>query len=599
VQWRLPLALPDGYHRLQILHGEQRLGDGLLIAAPRCCHMPRALQDGGRVWGVAVQLYAVRSARNWGIGDYTDLASVVDEWQRRGAAIVGVNPLHAMFPHNPAHASPYSPSSRCFLNALYLDVEAVAEFAECDAARARVHDGAFQARLAELRAAPCVDYPGVAQAKWPLLEMLFAHFAQQHIAHDTPRAHAFAAFCAEQGDALERHACFEALQQHFFGADNAVWGWPVWPEAYRHPDASAVQQFTAAQRARVQFFQYLQWLCDEQLGRAAQRARALGIGLYTDLAVSADGAGADAWSNQRLLAMDASIGAPPDEFNAEGQNWGLPPPIPHALERNAFAPFIQTLRANMRHAGALRIDHVMALARLYWATGRGSAVHGAFVHYPFDTLLAILRLESCRHRCAVIGEALGTVPAGLRERLADSGVLSYRVLIFERDAQRGFPHTGELPRDALLAATTHDLPTLAGWWEGRDLSVREQLGLQTGPSDALAAARLREREQLIDALAREHLLPAGIDAQAAVRAPLTHALSCALHQYLARTPSKIALAQLEDVLLQLDQVNLPGTTDAYPNWQRKLRLGVEQWRDDASLDELAHAMARERMQNSG
>jgi (1->4)-alpha-D-glucan 1-alpha-D-glucosylmutase len=599
LQWRLPLALPDGYHHLQLLHDDDPLGDGLLIAAPRCCHMPRVLQDGGRVWGVAVQLYAVRSARNWGIGDYTDLASVVDWWRERGAAIVGVNPLHAMFPHNPAHASPYSPSSRRFLNALYLDVEAVDEFAACEAARDRVRDAAFQARLRELRAAPCVDYPGVAQAKWPLLEMLFAHFVQQHLAQDTPRARAFAAFCATQGDALERHARFEALQEHFFGTDAALWGWPVWPEDHRHPDAPAVQQFAAAQRARVQFYQYVQWQCDEQLGRTARRAQALGIGLYIDLAVSADRAGADAWSDQGALALQASIGAPPDEFNAEGQNWGLPPPIPQALEQAAFAPFIQTLRANMRHAGALRIDHVMALTRLYWATGRGSAAHGAFVHYPFETLLAILRLESCRQRCAVIGEALGTVPAGLRERLADSGVLSYRVLIFERDAHHGFPMSNQLPRDALLAATTHDLPTLAGWWQGRDLIVREQLGLQTGAADALAAARQREREQLIDALAREQLLPQGVDPQAAVRSELTPSLSCAVHQYLARTPSKLVLAQLEDALLQPDQVNLPGTTDAYPNWQRKLRLDVEQWRDDATLADLAHAMARERMQNSG
>ena len=598
LQWQLPLALPDGYHRLQLLRGERPLGEGVLIVAPQRCHMPRALQDDRRVWGVAVQLYAVRSARNWGIGDYTDLATVVDFWGRSGAAVVGVNPLHAMFPHNPAHASPYSPSSRRFLNALYLDVEAVADFAECDTARDLVRDAAFQARLRELRAAPCVDYTGVAQAKWPVLELLYAHFARDHVGAHTPRARAFAAFCTAHGDALERHARFEALQAHFFDADTAVWGWPAWPEPYRDPDAPAVQQFADAHRPRVQFFQYVQWLCDVQLGHAAQRAQALGIGIYNDLAVSADRAGADAWAGQGTLALQASIGAPPDEFNVEGQNWGLPPPIPQALQQAAFAPFIQTLRASMRHAGALRIDHVMALTRLYWAAGQ-SAVHGTFVHYPFDLLLAIVRLESQRHRCAVIGEALGTVPAGLRERLAAGGLLSYRVLIFERDAHRGFPHSGELPRDALLAATTHDLPTLAGWWEERDLAVRAQLGLQTGPAEALAEARLREREQLIDALAREQLLPPGTDAHAAARAPLTLALSCALHRYLARTPSKIVLAQLEDALLQLDQVNLPGTTDAYPNWQRKLRLDVEQWRDDASLDELTRAMAAERMQNSG
>jgi (1->4)-alpha-D-glucan 1-alpha-D-glucosylmutase len=590
VRWTVPLKLPVGYHQLQVQQGGHALGDGMLIVAPRTCHVARALHGRRRVWGVAIQLYAVRSARNWGIGDYTDLASVIDVWGRRGAAIVGVNPLHAMFPHNPAHTSPYSPSSRRFLNALYLDVEAVAEFAECEPARERVRDAGFQARLRELRAAPHVDYPGVAQTKWPVLEQLFTHFAQQHLAHGTPRARAFAAFCAEQGEALERHARFEALQEHFFGADAGVWGWPVWPEPYRDPDAPAVAQFADAHRARVQFFQYVQWLCDEQLGHAARRAQTLGIGIYNDLAVSADRAGADAWSSQHALALGASIGAPPDEFNAEGQNWGLPPPIPQALEQAAFAPFIQMLRACMRHAGALRIDHVMALTRLYWTTGQGSAAHGTFVHYPLDTLLAIVRLESRRQRCVVIGEALGTVPAGLREHLADSGVLSYRVLIFERDAHRGFPASDQLPPDALLAATTHDLPTLAGWWEGRDLAVRAQLGLPTGSANE----RLREREQLIDALARERLLPPGVEPQTAVRSALTPALSCALHSYLARTPSKIVLAQMEDVLLQRDQVNLPGTTDSYPNWCRKLALDVAQWRDDAGLAALAQAMVRER-----
>jgi (1->4)-alpha-D-glucan 1-alpha-D-glucosylmutase len=354
--------------------------------------------------------------------------------------------------------------------------------------------------------------------------MLFAHFSREHIAHDTPRARAFVAFCAAQGEALQRHALFEALQEHFFRADPGVWGWPVWPEDYRHPEAPGVRRFAEQQHARVLFFEYVQWLCEEQLGAVARRANALGIGLYKDLAVAADRAGADAWADQAVLALDASIGAPPDEFNPTGQNWGLPPPIPHALEQAAFAPFVQMLRAGMRHAGALRIDHVMALMRLYWTTGDGSAAHGTFVHYPFDALLAIVRLESRRQRCAVVGEALGTVPEGLRERLADSGVLSYRVLIFERDAD-GFAAPAQMPRDALLVATTHDLPTLAGWWQGRDIDLRAQLGMgDERATRAAHQARLREREQLLQALQRERLLPPEVDPQAAVHMPMTHAL---------------------------------------------------------------------------
>jgi (1->4)-alpha-D-glucan 1-alpha-D-glucosylmutase len=592
-EWRLPPSLPDGYHRLLIADGDRSLGEGLLIVAPTKCHRPLALRGGGRVWGVAAQLYAVRSARNWGIGDFTDLAAVADLWGRRGAAIIGVNPLHALFPHDPAHASPYSPSSRRFLNALYLDVEAIAEFAECAAVRDRVREPAFQARLQAFRESPLVDYQGVAQLKWPLLEALFQHFETNHLAHKTSRAQAFAAFCDEHGVALQRHTCFEALQEHFFAADASVWGWPAWPPEYRHPDAPAVRSFADTHRSRLQFFAYVQWQCDEQLGAVARRAGEWGIGLYNDLAVAADRAGADAWSDQQELALLASIGAPPDEFNPEGQDWGLPPPIPRALEHSAFGAFVHALRAGMRHAGALRIDHVMALMRLYWTAGGGSAAHGAFVHYPLEALLAIVRLESVRHRCMVIGEALGTVPTGLRERLADAGVWSYRVLLFERDAERGFPAAADLPRDALLVATTHDLPTLAGWWEGRELVLRADLGL-TGDATPLLRARAREREQLLEALARERLLPAQVDAAAAARSPLTTALACSVHRYLARGPSPVMLAQLEDVFVQPEQVNLPGTTDAYANWRRKLLTPIEQWADNDAVGAIALALVDER-----
>ncbi|HET9207315.1 MAG TPA: malto-oligosyltrehalose synthase, partial [Burkholderiaceae bacterium] len=536
-----------------------------------------------------VQVHGLRSGRNWGIGDFSDLAAVVEFWGRRGAATVGVNPLHALFPHNPAHISPYSPSSRRHLNALYLDIEAVPECAACAPLQAWLADETVQARLRELRATPLIDHVGVAALKWRALTLLFAHFEREHLANDSARARSFSAFCIEQGASLRHHATFEALQEHFHRADPSVWGWPVWPEAYRDPDAPAVQRFADQHSERVLFFQYVQWLCDEQLGRVSQRAQALGIGLYKDLAVSVDRAGADAWSDQASLALSASIGAPPDEFNPAGQNWGLPPPIPSALEQMAFAPFVQTLRAGMRHAGALRIDHVMALMRLYWTAG-GSAADGAFVHYPFDALLAIVRLESQRQRCAVVGEALGTLPEGLRERLADSGMLSYRVLIFERDHQ-GFAAPAQMPRDALMVASTHDLPTLSGWWQGRDIDLRAQLG--GGDATAAHQARLREREHLLQALARERLLPPDVD-EHSVHAPMTHELARAVHRYLARCPSQIVLVQIEDALLELDQVNLPGTTDSHPNWRRKLSLEIERWSQHAPMAELAQALVHER-----
>ena len=594
----LPAPLPHGYHHLSLLHGATVLASCRLIVAPPRCYLPQALQGEGRVWGATAQLYAVRSERNWGIGDFTDLATLLELWGAQGASVVGVNPLHAKFPHNPAHASPYSPSSRLFLNTLYLDVEAIEDFRESDEARALVHGAPFQARLRELRAADRVDYAGVAALKQQVLELLYAHFRIRHVAPETGRAQAFRAFCDARGEALHRHAMFEALQEHLHGADAAVWGWPVWPEAMRAPDAPAVRRFAEEHAERVGFYAWLQWQAELQLDAVGRRSLqlGLGVGLYQDLAVSVDRGGAEAWAAQELVASGASVGAPPDAFNLNGQDWGLPPLVPQRLAEAAYAPFIDTLRANMRHAGALRIDHVMALMRLYWVPAGAAAADGAYVHYPFDELLAILRLESHRNRCAVIGEDLGTVPPQVRDKLAASGVLSYRLLFFERDAEGDFLPPARYPAQALVAASTHDLPTLAGWWQAADLALRAELGLFPDPGlqQEQAHERAGDRARLLLALEAEGLLPPGTGVNPASPPQLTPALACAVHQYLARTPSKIVLVQLEDVLGVREQINQPGTVDAYPNWQRRLPLALEQWPGDARFLDMARMFERER-----
>ena len=364
----LDVDAPVGYHRLALRTNGEYLGESRLIVAPARCFAPPALSDGGRVWGAAAQLYSLRSIRNWGIGDFTDLAALVDLWAGKGASVIGVNPLHALFPHNPAHASPYSPSSRLFLNTIYLDVEAIPEFEECESARTLVSSPVFQETLRALRDAELVDYPGVAEAKSRVLSLLFAHFRSAHLVRGTRRARAFRSFCAERGEALLLHARFEALQEHLFALDPKLWGPPVWPEAYRDPRSAEVERFAKKHAERVEYFRYLQWQADKQLGDVGRKAAApaSGAGLYVDLAVSIDRAGAEAWSNQDSYAVSASVGAPPDEFNMRGQNWGLPPLVPDRLRETAYAPFIATLRANMRHAGALRIDHVLGLNRLFW-----------------------------------------------------------------------------------------------------------------------------------------------------------------------------------------------------------------------------------------
>ena len=592
-EWRPPAPLADGYHRLT-LEGTSAHAT-MLVLTPGQCYTPPVLRAGGRVWGFALQLYALRSARNWGIGDFTDLQYFVSEAARLGAAAVGLNPLHALFAQRPEQASPYSPSSRLFLNALYIDTTAIADYGECARARARVESDEFRAELARLRAGEHVDYAGVARAKYAIVEMLYAHFRAEHLAKNDARAQAFRAFQAAGGENLRRFAIHEALQERFAREDANLWGWPVWPEAYRDPHAPAVQQFARDAHARCEFYQYLQWQADIQLKAADDAANAVGLtlGLYRDLAVGVDRGGADAWAAQDLYALGASVGCPPDDFNLHGQNWGLPPMLPHALRAAAYAPFIETLRANMQHTGALRIDHVMGLMRLFWVPAGVRASEGGYVHYPLADLLGILALESQRQRCLVIGEDLGTVPGEIRAALADLGVLSYRLLFFERGGEGEFLAPSAYRAQALVAASTHDLATLAGFWAGQDIAERTRLGLFPSPEMAASQvqARRADKRRLLAALAQEGLVDAD---HTDPDREFTPALMQAIHAYLARTPSQVLLVQPEDALMQSAPVNLPGTTDERPNWRQKLVLNVEEFFTDARVVALAAAMTRER-----
>lgn len=595
-EWPTAQRLPTGYHQLSLVRGGETIARCSLIVAPRSTYRPPALHGDGRVWGVVAQLYALRSERNWGIGDFSDLARLVELCGEAGAGAVGVSPLHAMFPHNPAHASPYSPSSRLFLNLLYLDVEAIADCAECGDVRATVVSDGFREQLAMLRRGELVDYVGVAAAKREVLERLYAHFRREHLARSSARAQQFNQFRKLHGTDLRRHALFDALQSHFHRSDATIWGWPVWPEAFRNPESPQVAAFEREQIEAVEFHEYLQWQADLQLAQVARRASRLEVGLYVDIAVSIDRAGAEAWSEQSLYALDASIGAPPDEYNPKGQNWGLPPLDPARLRAAAYAPFIAMLRANMAHAGALRIDHVMGLMRLYWIAPGAEASAGAYVHYPFDDLLAIVALESQRNRCLVIGEDLGTVHPEVRTKLATAGVLSYGVLFFERRPDGGFKAPADYLRQSIAVVSTHDLPTLAGWWEGRDLALREQLDLFPRPEvrEQQVHERAQDRARLLHALAHEQLLPPGIGVDPAQLPALDAACGRAVHAYLARSPAQIVVAQLEDMLLAADQVNLPGTTDQVPNWRRKLTLALEQWPVDERFTALARVLRAER-----
>ncbi|MDQ1346287.1 MAG: 4-alpha-glucanotransferase [Pseudomonadota bacterium] len=567
--------------------------------APRC-HLPEALASGGRLWGLTVQLYGVRSRRNWGIGDFGDLAALLEFTAAAGGDVVGVNPLHALFPDNPAHISPYSPSHRGFVNVLYIDVEAVPEFSACAAARRRVAGADFQQRLQALRETEFVDYPGVARAKFDILRQLF-EFAR---ANAGACLDGFAVWRESQGTELEDFARFGALQSHFRALDANIWGWPAWPDEYRDPASPAVAAFAAEHAIEVDWHAWLQWVADRQLAAVAARARELGmaVGLYRDLAVGANPGGAEVWRRLAVFADGAHAGAPPDEINLMGQDWGLPPFVPHRLASADFSPFESVLGANMKHAGALRIDHVMGLQRVFWVPADMPASEGAYVHYPFDVLLGIVARASGDHRCLVIGEDLGTVPEGFRERLFDAGVLSYHPLIFERDAEGQFRLPAAFAPQALVAAGTHDLPTLAGFWRGED--IEERIRLMLFPSDELrqriATERDWDRGRLLWALERENLLPPGVDKDPAALPELSDAVIAAIHAYLARSPSQLMVIQPEDCLGVREQPNLPGTLDhQHPNWQRKLPLPIEDWPGDARFSAVLDAVRGERSRRRG
>jgi 4-alpha-glucanotransferase len=536
IDW--PTDLPPGVYRLQVSDAAVA-EDVPLISAPE-----RAF--GGeydRCWLIAVQLYGVRSARNWGMGDFTDLAGLIELADHLGADGIGLNPLHALFDDRPGDCSPYSPNSRLFLNALYIDVEKLPEFQPdsktCDA-------------LAPLRANDVVDYVGVAALKWRALRSAFATFK----ANAKPaRQQDFDKFRAERGTLLSHFACFEVLR-HKFGKP-----WWEWPEEWRQPDdARCAALRDGADAGEIEFVEFVQWTADRQLGAAADLAKQLGmkVGLYLDVAVGVQADGFDAWNEQVAISRHLGVGAPPDPLNTAGQTWGLAGFNAAGLELESFAPYRDMLRASMRHAGAIRLDHVLGLKRLYLVPQGFSARDGVYVQMPFEALLAVTAQESVANRCVVIGEDLGTVPEGFRDQIADWGIWSYLVMMFERDDAGTFRSIDHYLTNALVTFNTHDLSTYAGWRSFGDLKLKRSLGIDPGESDD---ARWHALAMLDDVL-RHHAID---------RNDLY-----SVANFLARTKSRLLAVSLEDLLGVVDQPNIPGTIDEHPNWRRRLPVPVEE-----------------------
>lgn len=501
-----------------------------LIAVPGHAFVPEQLDERGQ-WGIALQLYSLRSSANWGIGDFGDLGRIARIARNAGASCIALNPLHAL-----TSRSPYSPLSRLALSALYIDVPA----ARVMLAAADWDFGATESLLHGLRQTDLVDYEGVAGVKLRALRALYERLDQN--AHALAR---FRAFAREGGERLRLFAIYQALTEFLKARDPSAHGWMTWPHEFQHPSNAAVVEFAAQHPSEIEFYQFLQWLADEQLAGAAQSASPMTIGLYRDLAVGVDAGSADVWMDREAFCHGIYAGAPPDLMNEHGQNWGLPPLNPHVLRRRAYRPFIELLRANMRHAGALRIDHVMWLMRLYCIPAGMPSSDGTYMRYPFEDMLGVLALESMRNRCTIVGEDLGTVPEGFRERMARERVFSCRVLYFEEDPS-------EYPKDSVASTGTHDLPPLRKYWE--------QHGVVSPNADDDTVLQL-----VIETYRR-----------------------------LGGSPALLVLAQLEDMLLLREQVNAPGTVDEMPNWQRKTPVAVEDLPRNQCFQAVARALVRTR-----
>jgi 4-alpha-glucanotransferase len=565
----LPHDLPTGYHRLHLdleFAGHESCP---LIVTPEKSFEPAALAAGRRLWGVAVQLYTLRSAGNWGIGDFSDLKEVLRLGAAAGADFVGINPVHALFPSDPTLYSPYSASSRHALNVLYIDVSAVLEVQGSRRAQALMSDPGFRARLAKVRAATQVDYPAISSLKLPVLRAAFERFREEHLARHTTRAAACRAFLRERGEPMRLHTLFDAIDAHLRRHYGTGAGWHSWPEEYRHPEGPAVRRFGETHADEVDFYGYLQWLAAEQFAEVRRLARdlSLNIGVYGDYAVGVNASGSETWSDQSLYCTGAAIGAPPDPIGIGGQEWGIPPQDPRALKRAGYAPFVALIRANMRHCGALRLDHVMALFRQWWVPRGFKSADGGYVHYPLEELLAVVALESQRQQCLVVGEDLGVVPDEIRRALPEFGVYHYKVTMFEQKKNE-FVAPADYLRHALATVTTHDLPTLHGWWSGYDIDLWEKLGFYASPQQAAEsrAERATVRERLLRALRLEKLWP-----QDALGVPeYSAALARAVHLFLARSSAGLVTVQLEDMIGMLEPVNIPGTNTEYSNWTRRM-----------------------------
>jgi 4-alpha-glucanotransferase len=592
----VPAEVPLGYHRLRSTLNGESVGETNLIICPDRAYVPEHLANGGRVAGLNIALYGVRSDRNWGCGDFTDLRALASwAFEECGFSFIGVNPLHALQNRVPYNTSPYLPLSIFYKNFIYVDLERVPEFNNSTCAQQLFRSDAVQREIQRLRNTDVVEYEGVDRLKRRFLKVLF-----RGLKRSPERTHKFREFCEREGDLLEKFALFCALDEVLHKQDRNRWTWRDWPEPYRDWRSEACRAFAQQHRRTVDVYKYIQFVIEEQLAETQNYIRSIGmpVGIYHDLAVATDRCGSDLWGHGDFYVNGCRVGAPPDDFSPNGQDWAFPPPNPLAHEDDGYRLYRESIRKIVRHGGALRIDHVMRLFRLFWVPDGFGPVDGMYVADKAEDLMRILALESVRSQNIIVGEDLGTVTDEIREALANFSILSYRLFYFEKRLDGAFKRSHEYPRQALVASATHDLPTIAGFWTYRDIEARKAAGLvdENGYWRQIED-RKREKQQMLTLLREEGLVPPEYPRNAAEIAEVDGVLHNAVIGFLAQVPSMLLLLNQEDLTKETEQQNLPGSTVQYPNWQRKMKIKIE----DLRSPEFAPyaAMVRHQLERTG
>ncbi len=578
----LPGLSSCGYHQLEL--GDERI---TLAIAPLACPSVGDLtgRPDARIWGITSQLYSLRRQGDGGLGDTGALEVLAANIAAKGADALAISPVHAMFTADSSNYSPYSPSSRMFFNILHSAPDRILGSA---AVKRAIEQCGLQAEMQRLEGLDLIDWPGASALRVKLLRQLHVDFRGQQgeLADD------FARFTREGGDALAQHCRFEALHAHMLASDQPG-DWRQWPEAYRDPHGPAVDRFAAEHRDEVDFHCFGQWLMTRSLQRAQKAAcdGGMKVGLIADLAVGAHGGGSQTWTRQSEFLPSISVGAPPDILNGNGQNWGISAFSPTGLQQNGYRAFIEMVRANLAYAGGIRIDHVMGLKRLWVMPEGASPQEGAYLNYPFQDQLRLLSLEAARHRALVVGEDLGTVPDGMREELARRNILGMRVLLFEQDNDQ-FIAPQNWPSDALATTTTHDLPSITGWFKGRDIDWRYEAQHRSAEqTEEDRPHREREKTALSEALSRDAHLPTGNED--------TTARLDASVEYIGKTPAPLALLPLEDVMAAQEQPNLPGPGAEHPNWRRRWPMEVQDMLDAPQVNQRLKRLADARQSQQG